>query len=62
MTPTAAELTSMAATVGELTDRLRAIAGTFEAARRDDLVAEAHEAERTLEAAKRRLDRLAGAE
>jgi hypothetical protein len=62
MTPLAAELSSMGATVEDLTGRLRSIASQFEQARRDDLAAEVHEVERALEAARRRLDRLVAAE
>jgi hypothetical protein len=62
MTPLAAELSSMGATVDDLTGRLRAIAEAYERARREDLTAEVHEVERALEAARRRLDRLVAAE
>jgi hypothetical protein len=62
MTPLAAELSSMGATVEDLTGRLRSIASQYEQARRDDLAAEVHEVERALEAARRRLDRLVAAE
>jgi hypothetical protein len=62
MTPLAAELSSMGATVDDLTGRLRAIADSYERARREDLAAEVHEVERALEAARRRLDRLVAAE
>ena len=58
----AAELSSMGATVEELTRRLQAIAASYDEARRDDLVAEVHEVERALEAARRRLSRLATTE
>ncbi len=62
MTPTSADLSSLAATVEDLTARLGAIAGSYEAAHRDDLIAEVREIERTLEAARRRLLRLAAAD
>ncbi len=62
MTPLAAELSSMGATVDDLTGRLRAIAESYERGRREDLAAEVHEVERALEAARRRLDRLVAAE
>ena len=62
MTPLAAELSSMGATVEDLTGRLRAIADSYERSRREDLAAEVHEVERALEAARRRLDRLVQAE
>jgi len=58
----AAELSSMGATVEELTRRLRVIAESYEAGHRDDLVAEVHEIERALEAAERRIRRLVTAE
>jgi hypothetical protein len=61
MTPLAAELSSMGATVDDLTARLRSIAAAFEAGRREDLAAEAHEVERALEGARRRIDRLVAA-
>jgi hypothetical protein len=62
MTPTAAELSSMGATVEDLTGRLRAIAARYQAADREDLVAEVHEVERALEGAGRRIRRLVVAE
>jgi hypothetical protein len=62
MTPLGAELSSMGATVEDLTRRLRAIADAYTDARREDLAAEVHEVERALEAARRRLDRLVAAE
>jgi len=62
MTPLAAELASMGATVEDLTGRLRAIASAYGDARREDLSAEVHEVERALETARRRLDRLVAAE
>jgi hypothetical protein len=62
MTPLGAELSSMGATVEDLTGRLRTIADTYTEARREDLAAEVHEVERALEAARRRLDRLVAAE
>jgi hypothetical protein len=62
MTPTAADLSSMAATVDELTVRLGPIAGTYQAAHREDLVAEVHEVERALATARRRLNRLIAAD
>jgi hypothetical protein len=62
MTPLGAELSSMGATVEDLARRLRAIADSYEQARREDLAAEVHEAERALETARRRLDRLVAAE
>jgi len=62
MTPSAADLFSMAATVDDLTVRLGPIADAFEAAQRDDLVAEVHEVERALDSARRRLLRLVAAD
>ena len=62
MTPSAADLSSMAATVHDLTVRLGPIADAFEAAQRDDLVAEVHEVERALDSARRRLLRLVAAD
>ena len=62
MTPTAADLSSMAATVDDLTVRLGSIAGTYEAAHRDDLVSEVQEIERALDSAQRRLRRLMAAD
>ena len=62
MTPSAADLSSMAATVDDLTVRLGPIADAFEAAHRDDLVAEVHEVERALDSARRRLLRLVAAD
>ena len=62
MTPSAADLSSMAATVDDLTVRLGPIADAYEAADRDDLVAEIHEVERVLDSARRRLRRLAAAD
>jgi len=62
MTPSAADLSSMAATVDDLTVRLGPIADAFEAAQRDDLVAEVHEVERALDSARRRLLRLVAAD
>ena len=62
MTPLAAELSSMGATVHDLTGRLQAIAMSYEQARREDLAAEVHEVERALEHARRRLERLVAAE
>jgi hypothetical protein len=61
MTPFVADLSSMAATVDDLTIRLGPIATAFDAAERDDLVAEVHEVERALDSARRRLRRLAAA-
>jgi len=58
----AAELSSLGATVEELTLRVRAIAESYEAAHRDDLVAEVHEIERSLEGAGRRIRRLVSSE
>jgi hypothetical protein len=52
----------MAATVDDLTGRLGPIADAFEAAHRDDLVAEVHEVERALDSARRRLLRLVAAD
>ena len=52
----------MAATVDDLTVRLGPIADAYEAAHRDDLVAEVHEVERVLDSARRRLRRLAAAD
>jgi hypothetical protein len=57
---TSAELSSMAATVEDLVNRLGRIGGTYEEAHRDDLVADVQEAERALQAALRRLNRLSG--
>jgi len=54
----AAELSSMGATIEELTHRFGAIAESYEGTRRDDLVAEVHEIERALQTAGRRIDRL----
>jgi hypothetical protein len=51
----------MAATVDDLTARLGPMGEAFEAADRDDLVAEVHEVERALDSARRRLRRLAAA-
>jgi hypothetical protein len=62
MTPSAADLSSMAATVDDLTDRLGPIAEDFAAAHREDLVAEVREVERALDSARRRLRRLAAAD
>ncbi len=62
MTPTAAELSSMGATVEDLAVRLRTIAAGYQTAHRDDLVAEVHEVERALETAARRIRRLLAAE
>ena len=62
MSATSAELWSMATTVEELTTRLAAVADHYQAAHRDDLVADLHEIERALNAAARRLNRLAGAD
>jgi hypothetical protein len=62
MTPTAADLSSMAATVDDLAVRLGSIAATYEAAHRDDLVAEVQEIERALDSAQRRLRRLIAAD
>ena len=59
MSTTSAELSSMAASVEELTRRLGPIAHTYEGAHRDDLVSEIHEVERALRGALRRLNRLA---
>ncbi len=59
MSATSADLSSMAATIEELTARLGPIADTYAAAHRDDLVAEAHEIERLLGGALRRMHRLA---
>ena len=58
----AAELSSMSATVEELTRRLRSIAESYEASHREDLVSEVHEIERSLEGAGRRILRLVAAE
>ncbi len=62
MTPRGAELSSMGATVHDLTARLQAIATSYEEAKREDLAAEVHEVERALETARRRLERLVAAE
>ena len=62
MTPSAADLSSMAATVDDLTVRLGPIADAFEAAQRDDLVAVVHEVDRALDSARRRLLRLVAAD
>ncbi len=59
MSTTSAELSSMAATVEELSGRLGPIADAYAAAHRDDLVAETHEIERLLGGALRRMQRLA---
>jgi hypothetical protein len=58
----AAELSSLGATVEELTRRMQVIAGSYEADHRDDLVAEVHEIERALEGAARRIRRLVSSE
>jgi len=58
----AAELSSMGATVEDLIRRLQAIAESYESGHRDDLVAEVHEIERSLEGAGRRIRRLVIAE
>ena len=52
----------MATTVEELIARLGPIGETYRRASRDDLVSEVHEAERTLTAGMRRLQRLAAAD
>lgn len=62
MSTTSAEISSMAATVEELTRRLGPIADTYGRSHRDDLVSEVHEVERTLNGALRRLNRLATAQ
>ncbi|GAC1533586.1 MAG: hypothetical protein NVS3B12_13200 [Acidimicrobiales bacterium] len=62
MSTTSAELSSMAASVEELTRRLGPIADTYDGAHREDLVSEIHEVERALRGALRRLNRLASAE
>lgn len=59
MSTTSAELSSMAATVDELTHRLGPIADVYQASHRDDLVSEVLEVERALTGALRRLNRLA---
>jgi hypothetical protein len=61
MSSTSAELSSMAATVEELTHRLARIADAYTAAHRDDLVGEVQEVERSLNAALRRLNRMVAA-
>ncbi|MGH9155036.1 MAG: hypothetical protein ACRD1K_04130 [Acidimicrobiales bacterium] len=56
----AAELSSMATAVDELTRRVTAIADDYRAARRDDLAAELFKAERALIGARRNLERVVG--
>jgi len=58
MSTTSAELSSMAASVEELTRRLGPIADLYDRSHREDLVSEVHEVERALNGALRRLNRL----
>jgi hypothetical protein len=60
MSAASAELTSMATTVSDLVARLGPIGDAYLAGHREDLASEVHEAERALNAAVRRLTRLAG--
>lgn len=62
MSTTSAEISSMAASVEELTRRLGPIAETYDRSHREDLVSEVHEVERALNGALRRLNRLATAD
>ena len=59
MSTTSAELSSMASTVEEVARRLEPIADAYRRGDRDDLLAEVHEVERSLNAAQRRLSHLA---
>ncbi|HEY2430133.1 MAG TPA: hypothetical protein VGI06_14440 [Acidimicrobiales bacterium] len=59
MSSPSADLSSMAATLEELTQRLGPIAERYQAEQRDDLVSEVQEVERVLGGALRRLARLA---
>ena len=59
MSSPSADLSSMAATLEELTRRLGPIADQYQAEQRDDLVSELQEVERVLGGALRRLTRLA---
>ena len=52
------ELSSLAATVEELVNRLAPIGSGYEDAHREDLASAVHEVERSLGAALRRLNRL----
>jgi hypothetical protein len=55
----AAELSSMATALDDLTGRVAALARRYQEARREDLSAELYEVERTLSAALARLERAA---
>jgi len=61
MSSPSADLSSMAATLEELTRRLGPIADRYQSEQRDDLVSELQEVERVLGGALRRLNRLAAA-
>ncbi|MEO6122032.1 MAG: hypothetical protein ABIP72_07725 [Acidimicrobiales bacterium] len=62
MTPesAAAELSSMATAVDELTRRVTGLADAFLRAKRDDVAGELYKAERALIGARRSLDRVVG--
>jgi hypothetical protein len=59
MSAASAELSSMAATLEELSRRLESIAGDYQEAKRDDLAGELYEAERSVSGAVRRVKRVA---
>ncbi|HVF76292.1 MAG TPA: hypothetical protein VM938_14750 [Acidimicrobiales bacterium] len=58
MDPAAAELSSLATALEELTSRLTGLADGFMRARREDIGAEIFAVERLLDTARRRLDKV----
>lgn len=58
----AAELSSLASALEELTRRVTRIADDYAAAKRDDVAAELYRAERALDGARRNLERVVDAE
>jgi Mg2+ and Co2+ transporter CorA len=51
----AAQLSSLATSLGDLVDRVSALAETFQASPREDVAADLYDVERNLQAAHRRL-------
>ena len=62
MSSSAAELSSLATALEELTRRLTAIAEGYERAKRDDVAVELYRAERALDGARRTLERVVDSE
>ena len=56
----AAQLSSLATALGDLTDRITALADEFQGSPREDVAADLYEVERSLQAASRRMRTLLG--